>query len=88
MLALLTPWSRSRRAVFRHFPTKQDLIEATAARYLEKLTEQTRRPADGADPGKAFAMLLRALAHVSSPDKSETLDRAVGIILDGLAVPR
>ncbi|MGW7578271.1 TetR/AcrR family transcriptional regulator [Streptomyces sp. NPDC054765] len=141
--------------VFRHFPTKQDLIEATAVRYLEKLADEARRLSDDTDPGKAFAslvrtlvstgatkmtlmdllpphshdghglsqpvtaavddfhgtvglalaraqtagaarpdttvdevsLLLRALAHVATPDQGEALDRAVGIVLDGLGVP-
>lgn len=47
--------------VFRHFPTKQDLIEATAARYLEKLAHQVRHLADETDPGQAFAALLHTL---------------------------
>ena len=142
--------------VFRHFPTKQDLIEATAARYLDKLADEARRLSEGTDPGKAFAsllrtlvstgatkmtlmdllpphgrdgdglsqpvntaadgfrdavgsalaraqtagaarpdvtfdevsVLLRALAHVATPDEGEAFDRAVGIVLDGLGVPR
>lgn len=139
--------------MFRHFPTKQDLIEATAVRYLEKLENETRRLADEADPGQAFAslvrvlvstgptkltllsllpadghgptepvdaaaqsflaairlvleraqaagaarpdatvedvsMLVRALAHVATPGEGEAVDRAVGIVLDGLGVHR
>jgi len=142
--------------VFRHFPTKQDLIEATAVRHLDKLAAEARRLSDDADPGKAFAslmrtlvstgatkmtlmdllpphgddgdglsqpvttaadgfrdalglalgraqavgaarpdttvaevsVLLRALAHVSTSDEGEAFDRAVGVVLDGLGVPR
>ncbi|MFE5161881.1 TetR/AcrR family transcriptional regulator [Streptomyces sp. NPDC056697] len=142
--------------VFRHFPTKQDLIEATAVRYLEKLTDEARRHAADTDPGRAFAsllrtlvstgaikmtlldllpphsddgeglsqpvttavdafrgalrsaleraqaagaarpdataddvsVLLRALAHVAAPGEGGGVDRAVGIVLDGLGVPR
>ncbi|MER6950960.1 helix-turn-helix domain-containing protein [Nonomuraea sp. NPDC000554] len=141
--------------VFRHFPTKHALIEATAVRYLEKLTAEALRLADREDPGKAFAslvrtlaaagpvkmtlldllpphddgeglsrpvteavdafraaldgalhraqavgaarpevtgddisLLLRALAHATDLGEGEALDRAVGIVLDGLGVPR
>lgn len=138
--------------VFRHFPTKQDLIEATAVRYLGKLEDETRRLADEADAGQAFASLMRilvstgatkltllnllpadgnglskpvdaaahtfldairlvlqraqaagaarpdatvddvstlvrALAHVATPDEGEAVDRALRIVLDGLGVP-
>ena len=139
--------------VFRHFPTKQDLIEATGVRYLGKLESEARLLGDEDDPGRAFAslirvlvstgatkltlmdllstdghgitgpvtaavdgfldairllleraqaagaarldatvgdvsMLVRALAHVVEPGKDEALDRAVGIVLDGLGVRR
>ncbi|OPC78008.1 TetR family transcriptional regulator [Embleya scabrispora] len=142
--------------VFRNFATKQDLIEATAVRYLEKLTAEALRLADSQDPGKAFAslmrtlaaagpvkmtlmdllpphdddgtglsrpvteaadafraaldgalrraqavgaarpgvtgddvsLLLRALAHAADLGEEEAFDRAVGIVLDGLGVPR
>ncbi len=139
--------------VFRHFPTKQDLIEATAERYLEKMESEARRLTDETDPGRAFAslmhtlvstgptkvtllnllltdgdgltepvttavhtirevvrqvlghaqaagaarpdatadevfMLARALAHVAKPDDGEAVDRALGIVLDGLDVHR
>lgn len=139
--------------VFRHFPTKQDLIEATVARHLQKLDNETRRLIDAPDPGEAFAslihtlvwagstkmtlldlvptddrgpselvdaaarsfldgmrlvleraqaagvarpdttvddvsMLVRALGYVATPDEREAVDGAVGIVLDGLGVPR
>jgi AcrR family transcriptional regulator len=141
--------------VFRNFATKQDLIEATAARHLEKLTAEAVRIADGPDAGRAFAtlfrtlamagpvkmslldllppheddgtglspsvteaadafhaaldgalrraqaagaarpevtgddisFLLRALAHATRAGEGESLDRAVGVVLDGLRVP-
>ncbi|GAA1985716.1 helix-turn-helix domain-containing protein [Amycolatopsis minnesotensis] len=139
--------------VFRHFPTKQDLIEATAVRYLGKLEGETRRLTGEAEPGQAFASLVRtlvstgatkmallnllpgdgyevagpvttaahnfldaigmvleraqsagaarqdatvddvstlvrALAHVAAPGEDEAVERAVGIVLDGLGVRR
>ncbi|MER8161229.1 hypothetical protein [Streptomyces sp. NPDC094472] len=33
------------------------------------------------------SVLLRALAHVATPDRDEALDQAVDIVLDGLGVP-
>jgi AcrR family transcriptional regulator len=142
--------------VFRNFATKQDLIEATAVRYLDKLTAEALRLADDQDAGKAFAsllqtlaaagpvkmtlldllpphdddgkglsrpvteaadafraaldgalrraqaagaarpdvtgadvsLLLRALAYAADLGEGEAFDRAVGIVLDGLGVPR
>ncbi|MFJ2770551.1 TetR/AcrR family transcriptional regulator [Streptomyces sp. NPDC087300] len=142
--------------VFRNFATKQDLIEATACRYLENLTAEARKLADSQDPRKGFAslmrtlaaagpvkmtlldllpphdddghglsrpvteaadafraalddalhraqaagaarpdvtgadvsLLLRALAYATDLSQGEALDRAVGIVLDGLGVPR
>ncbi|OKI02168.1 TetR family transcriptional regulator [Streptomyces sp. CB02923] len=141
--------------VFRNFATKQDLIEATAVRHLEKLTAEALRLADSRDAGQAFAslmktlaaagpvkmtlldllpphdgreglsrpvteaadafraaldgalhraqaagaarpevtgddvsLLLRALAHATDLGEGEALDRVVGIVLDGLGVPR
>ncbi len=52
--------------VFRHFPTKQDLIEATAVRYLGKLETQARRLTDEDDPEQAFTSLLRTLVSTGA----------------------
>ncbi|WP_161624839.1 hypothetical protein [Streptomyces spectabilis] len=38
--------------------------------------------------GDDVPALVRALARVAPPGGSTALDRAVGIVLDGLAVPR
>lgn len=43
--------------VFRNFATKQDLIEATACRYLEKLTAEALKLTDIQDPGKALSLI-------------------------------
>ena len=47
--------------VFRHFPTKQDLVEATAVRYLEELAAVAPEHAGEAEPDGAFAALVRSL---------------------------
>jgi AcrR family transcriptional regulator len=52
--------------VFRHFPTKRDLIEATAVRYLGKLENEARRLADESDPGHGFASLVRVLVSTGA----------------------
>lgn len=137
--------------VFRHFPAKQDLIEATVVRHLDHLKEMSGRLAAGSDAGRAFAdlvrslvstgatkltlvallmadgrgltepvlaasrrfhdavrlvleraqaagtarpdatveevfVLVRALAHVSDPEAEAVRDRALEIVLDGLAI--
>jgi hypothetical protein len=38
--------------------------------------------------GDDVSLLLRALAHATDLSEGEALDRAVGIVLDGLGVPR
>jgi AcrR family transcriptional regulator len=40
--------------VFRHFPTKQDLLRAVLAARLERLRDRARDLAGSADPGGAF----------------------------------
>jgi AcrR family transcriptional regulator len=52
--------------VFRHFPTKQDLIEATTVRYLEHMESEARRLAGEADAGRAFASLMRSLVSTGA----------------------
>ncbi|MET8685590.1 TetR/AcrR family transcriptional regulator [Streptomyces sp. NPDC004732] len=142
--------------VFRNFPTKHDLIEATAARYLDGLADRAGELADDIDdPAEAFvallrtlvsvgavktalmdllpphrddwqdlsplvvssadallgaveralsraqavgaarkdvavddvSLLLRALSHVTAPGAEEAVERALGIVMDGLGVP-
>ena len=52
--------------VFRHFLTKQDLIEATVVRYLEYLEKMSGRLADESDAGRAFAELVESLVSTSA----------------------
>jgi AcrR family transcriptional regulator len=40
--------------VFRHFPTKAELLEAVLTLRLEQLRDRARELADSNDPGKAF----------------------------------
>ena len=47
--------------VFRHFPTKQLLVEATIVRHLTQLTNTARARAEDADPGAAFRMTFREM---------------------------
>jgi AcrR family transcriptional regulator len=52
--------------VFRHFPTKETLIEATLVRQFDRLNEQAARLADGPDPGRAVRQLIVTLIETSS----------------------
>ena len=47
--------------VFRHFPTKRQLIEATIVRHLALLTDTVRARGEGAEAGAAFPMTFREL---------------------------
>ncbi len=47
--------------VFRHFPTKEALIEATLLRHFDHLTERAHDLAAEADPGEAWRALLRTM---------------------------
>ena len=52
--------------VFRHFPTKEALIEATLVRQFNRLNEQASRLADGPDPNRAVRQLIVTLIETSS----------------------
>jgi AcrR family transcriptional regulator len=52
--------------VFRNFPTKEALIEATLARQFGRLNEQASRLAGGPDPGRAIRQLIVTLIETSS----------------------
>jgi AcrR family transcriptional regulator len=47
--------------VFRHFPTKQLLIEATIVRHLAQLTDTARVRAAGDEAGRAFQATFREM---------------------------
>lgn len=47
--------------VFRHFPTKQQLIEATIVRHLTLLTDTARARGQGGEAGAAFRLTLREM---------------------------
>jgi len=48
--------------VFRHFPTKRLLLEATIIRHLTLLTETARARGEGGEAGAAFRAAFRAMA--------------------------
>jgi AcrR family transcriptional regulator len=47
--------------VFRHFPTKNELIEAALIRHFARLTERARGLADTGPPGEALRALVREM---------------------------
>jgi AcrR family transcriptional regulator len=49
--------------VFRHFPTKQSLLEATVVRHFEQLTLLARERATSANPDAAVRDLIEAMLH-------------------------
>ena len=52
--------------VFRHFPTKDALIEATLIRQFDRLDEQATRLAGEPNPGRAVRELIVTLIETSS----------------------
>jgi AcrR family transcriptional regulator len=52
--------------VFRHFPTKDALIEAALVRQFDRLTEQASGLAGELDPGRAVRELIVTLIETSS----------------------
>lgn len=47
--------------LFRHFPTKQDLIEATLLRHLGLLIDEARRLAESNSPDVALSTMIRTM---------------------------
>ncbi|WP_205717639.1 TetR/AcrR family transcriptional regulator [Actinomadura soli] len=47
--------------VFRHFPTKRELVEAVLVKHFNRLCREARSLADAADPGRAFFDFFRRL---------------------------
>ena len=59
--------------VFRHFPTKQDLLEATALRHLTAMREEVRALGTDTAPATSFARIFRTLVE-TGPTKVTLLD--------------
>jgi AcrR family transcriptional regulator len=56
--------------VYRHFPTKDDLIEALAMARFERLAELAREALQGEDAWRAFETFMRASARIQSEDRA------------------
>ena len=66
--------------VYRHFPTKEALIEGLAEARFERLAELGREALEVEDPWEAFEGLMRASAEIQTEDRalSEILVSRVG----------
>jgi AcrR family transcriptional regulator len=56
--------------VYRHFPTKDDLIEALAMARFERLAELAREALEREDAWLAFEDFMRASARIQSEDRA------------------
>jgi AcrR family transcriptional regulator len=63
--------------VYRHFPTKEALLEAVIITHMEKLTAEARSLASSDDPGSAFFAFLARLAEEGS-SKRDLIDALGG----------
>ena len=55
--------------VYRHFPTKDDLIAALAAERFERLAEKARESLEGEDPWGSFCDFIRFAAQIQADDR-------------------
>jgi AcrR family transcriptional regulator len=80
--------------VYRHFPTKEDLIAALAAERFERLAEKAREGIEAEDPWEGLCDLIRFSAQIQADDRGlcevmgsrpEVMnDSAVAVGLDAL----
>jgi AcrR family transcriptional regulator len=55
--------------VYRHFPTKDDLIAALAAERFERLAEKAREVIDAEDPWQGLCDFIRFSAQIQADDR-------------------
>src|SRR5438128_7798753 len=56
--------------VYRHFPTKDDLVEALAMARFERLAELAREALTSDEPWDSFEQFMRASARIQSEDRA------------------
>ena len=63
--------------VYRHFPAKEDLLQALADERFARFAEHARAALDDPDPWNGFRELMRASARVVAEDRglSEAMDQ-------------
>ena len=67
--------------LYRHFPTKEALIEAVIEARLEDLIDDVTAQAEAADPGEAFYAFLHRLASLAAT-KRDLMDALVAAGVD------
>jgi AcrR family transcriptional regulator len=55
--------------VYRHFPTKEDLIAALAAERFERLAEKAREGIEAEDPWQGLCDFIRFSAQIQADDR-------------------
>ena len=55
--------------VYRHFPTKDDLIAALAAERFERLAEKAREELEAEDPWEGLCDFIRFSAQIQADDR-------------------
>jgi AcrR family transcriptional regulator len=55
--------------VYRHFPTKEDLISALAAERFERLAEKAQEGIDAEDPWEGLCDFIRFSAQIQADDR-------------------
>jgi AcrR family transcriptional regulator len=56
--------------VYRHFPTKDELVEALAGERFERLRDLANEALEAADPWAAFEAFIRSSAKIQTEDRS------------------
>src|SRR3954451_12176461 len=56
--------------VYRHFPTKDDLIDALARERFERLRDLAHEALADDDPARAFETFIRASAQIQTEDRA------------------
>jgi len=67
--------------VYRHFPAKEDLLQALADERFAWFAERARAALDDPDPWNGFCELMRECAKVTAEDRalSEAMDQLPGL---------
>ncbi|MDQ4048776.1 MAG: TetR/AcrR family transcriptional regulator, partial [Actinomycetota bacterium] len=67
--------------VYRHFPAKENLVQALADERFARFAELAGAALDDADPWNAFCELMRESARVTAEDRalSEAMDQLAGL---------
>src|SRR5687768_11063182 len=56
--------------VYRHFPTKEALVEAIAADHFDRLAASAREALESPDPWEGFSTFLRNSGQVQAGDRA------------------